>query len=84
MGSEDLNSYLKKYNLSLDPYFEGVLTNHSKKTWDKFINAENQHMCNADVLDFIDKLLVFDHAERILPKEAMEHQWLAPVKEMWR
>ena len=40
-------------------------------------------MINQDVLDFIDKLLVFDHAERILPKEALEHPWLAPVKAMW-
>lgn len=40
-------------------------------------------MINEEVLDFLDKLLVFDHADRILPKEALEHAWLAPVKEMW-
>lgn len=40
-------------------------------------------MINDDALDFLSKLLVFDHAERMLPKEAMEHPWLAPVKAMW-
>jgi hypothetical protein len=26
-------------------------------------------------------MLAFDHAERITPKEAMEHEYFAPVKE---
>lgn len=37
MGTDDLNKYLMKYNLQLDQYFEGVLSNLPKKTWDKFI-----------------------------------------------
>jgi hypothetical protein len=26
-------------------------------------------------------MLVYDHAERITPKEAMEHEYFAPIKE---
>ena len=31
-------------------------------------------------MDLLDKMLVFDHAMRILPKEAMEHPFFARVK----
>ena len=31
--------------------------------------------------DLIDRMLVYDHAERILPREAMEHPFFAPLKE---
>jgi hypothetical protein len=27
-------------------------------------------------------MLVYDHSERITPKEAMEHEYFAPVREM--
>jgi serine/threonine protein kinase len=40
-------------------------------------------MCNPDALDFLERLLVFDHEKRILPKEAMQHPWMGPVSDMW-
>lgn len=81
LGTEDLFAYLEKYNLELDPYFDGILGRYSKKPWTKFINKENQHLVSEEALDFLDKCLRYDHTERILPTEAMQHPFFAPVRE---
>merc|ERR1712136_568856 len=70
-----------KYNLELDPHFDDILGRHSRKAWSKFVNGENQHLINSEVVDLIDRMLVYDHAQRILPKEAMTHPYFRAVRE---
>ena len=43
------------------------------------MNSDNQHLVSAEAIDFIDKLLRYDHQERLTAKEAMAHPYLAPV-----
>jgi casein kinase II subunit alpha len=79
LGTDGLFDYLGKYNLELDPRFDDVLGRHSRKAWSKFVTSENQALFNPDVMDLIDNLLVYDHAMRILPQEAMNHAYFRPV-----
>jgi len=72
LGTDQLFAYLDKHSLELDPHFDDVLGRHSRKAWAKFITNENSHLAVTDAVDLIDKLLVYDHACRILPKEAMK------------
>jgi len=81
LGTDGLFGYLDKYNQELDPHFDHILGRHSRKAWTKFATAENQHLVSPDVLDLIDRMLVYDHAARVLPKEAMQHSYFAPIKE---
>mmetsp|Transcript_36819 Transcript_36819/g.66747 ORF Transcript_36819/g.66747 Transcript_36819/m.66747 type:complete len:360 (-) Transcript_36819:195-1274(-) len=81
LGTDGLFAYLDKYNQELDAHFDHLLGRHSRKPWSKFVTSENQHLVNPDVIDLIDKLLVYDHAARILPLEAMQHPYFAPLKE---
>jgi casein kinase II subunit alpha len=53
---------------------------HSRKPWTKFANSDNQHLVSAEAIDFIDKLLRYDHQERLTAREAMAHPFLAPVR----
>ena len=39
------------------------------------MHGENQHLVSAEALDFLDKLLRYDHQERLTAREAMEHQY---------
>jgi casein kinase II subunit alpha len=52
---------------------------HSKKRWERFVHAENQHLVSAEALDFLDKLLRYDHAERITAREAMDHPYFSMI-----
>lgn len=126
LGTDELNAYLSKYRIELDPHLAAlvgrlvyvfdsvdytinafiwtwlpfVLYRHSRKPWSKFINSDNQHlavhevrtinnMCSKIVskfpvimfiycyppflkaVDFLDKLLRYDHQERPTATEAM-------------
>ncbi|KAL2522678.1 Casein kinase II subunit alpha [Forsythia ovata] len=53
---------------------------HSRKPWAKFINADNQHLAVPEAIDFVDKLLRYDHQERPTAKEAMAHPYFYPIR----
>ncbi|XP_020242839.1 casein kinase II subunit alpha-like [Asparagus officinalis] len=80
LGTEELNLYLSKYRLALDPCLEALVGRHSRKPWTKFINAGNQHLAVPEAIDFIDKLLRYDHQERLTAKEAMAHPYFNPMR----
>jgi len=79
MGTDDLHDYLDKYNIELDPRFNDILGRHSRKRWERFVHTENSHLVSPEALDFLDRLLRYDHAERLTAKEAMEHPYLLPI-----
>eukprot|EP01033_Poteriospumella_lacustris_P003476 gene3474-2567_t len=80
LGTDELFDYLEKYDIELDPHFDGILTPHSKKPWTKFVTAENQHLISDEALDFVSKLLRYDHQERLTAQEAMAHPYFAPIR----
>ncbi|KAK1268094.1 Casein kinase II subunit alpha [Acorus gramineus] len=55
-----------------------VLAPHSRKPWSKFINSDNQHLVSPEAIDFLDKLLRYDHQDRLTAREAMELGWDDP------
>ena len=80
LGTEELFDYLDKYNLELDPHFDGILGRHARKPWSKFLNPDNQHLVSPEAVDLLDKLLRYDHQERLSPTEAMQHPYFAPLR----
>ncbi|XP_076207900.1 casein kinase II subunit alpha isoform X3 [Aptenodytes patagonicus] len=79
LGTEDLYDYIDKYNIELDPRFNDILGRHSRKRWERFVHSENQHLVSPEALDFLDKLLRYDHQSRLTAREAMEHPYFYPI-----
>ncbi|XP_065516713.1 casein kinase II subunit alpha'-like isoform X3 [Lathamus discolor] len=79
LGTDELYGYLKKYHIELDPHFNDILGQHSRKRWENFIHSENRHLISPEVLDLLDKLLRYDHQQRLTAKEAMDHPYFYPV-----
>uniref|UniRef100_A0A6Q2YBX0 non-specific serine/threonine protein kinase n=1 Tax=Esox lucius TaxID=8010 RepID=A0A6Q2YBX0_ESOLU len=75
LGTEDLYDYIDKYNIELDPRFNDILGRHSRKRWERFVHSENQHLVSTEALDFLDKLLRYDHNARLTAREAKEHPY---------
>ena len=50
-------------------------SSHSRQRWDSFVNSENQHLISPEALDLLDKLLRYDHLERLTACEAMDHPY---------
>merc|ERR1712039_25873 len=66
LGTDGLFDYIDRYNLQLDPHFDDILGKHSRKAWSKFLTSENQSLVNSEVMDLIDRMLIYDHAASIL------------------
>lgn len=61
LGTEDLFDYLDRYDIELDAQYDDILSRYPKKSWHSFINADNQRFVSNDAIDFLDKLLRYDH-----------------------
>lgn len=61
LGTEDLFDYLDKYEIELDAQYDDILGRFQKKNWNSFINSENQRFVSNEAIDFLDKLLRYDH-----------------------
>lgn len=53
----------------------------TRKRWEQFIQSENQHLVSPEALDLLDKLLRYDHQQRLTAAEAMQHPYFC--KEWW-
>lgn len=79
LGTEELYDYIDRYKIDPDPRYQDTLGRHSRKRWEKFVHSENQHLVSREALDLLDKLLRYDHRERLSAKEAMDHPYFYPV-----
>ena len=52
---------------------------HSRKRWERFVHSENQHLVSPEALDYLDKLLRYDHQERLTAREAMDHPYFCEL-----
>ena len=81
LGTEELFAYVEKYNVTLDSAYDDILGVHPRKPWNKFITSANDQLVTDEALDLLSKMLRYDHAERVTPKDAMEHAYFRPVKD---
>jgi len=80
LGTDLLHQYLDTYGLDLEPEIAERVGVQPKREWKSFETADNKERVSPEVIDLIDKLLRFDPAARILPKEAMQHALFADVR----
>ena len=48
---------------------------YPRKPWTRFITSENQRYITNEAIDFLDKLLRYDHQERLTAREAQGHAY---------
>lgn len=77
LGTEELWKYLEKYSLVLNSHYDGILSRkkYQKKSLRSFVTKDNSDLANDDAVDFLEKLLKYDHHERLTAKEAMKHPY---------
>lgn len=82
LGTDDLHSYLKKYDTTLPAEYFNVLGVYPRKPWSSFITSDNRRFAIPEVVDLIDKLLKYDHRERLTAQEAMDHPYFDEVRDL--
>ncbi|KAG0164220.1 Casein kinase II subunit alpha [Apophysomyces sp. BC1034] len=81
LGTEELFVYLDKYSIELAQPYHKVLGSFPRRPWTKYINNDNHRLVSDEAIDFLDKLLRYDHQERLTAKEAMAHQYFDVVRD---
>ncbi|KAI8884193.1 casein kinase II subunit alpha [Backusella circina FSU 941] len=80
LGTDELFKYVEKYDIKLDPEYNNKLGRYPRRPWLKFMNNDNQRFVTNEAIDFLDKLLRYDHQERLTAKEAMAHPYFDAVR----
>ncbi|GMH41296.1 hypothetical protein BSKO_09206 [Bryopsis sp. KO-2023] len=80
LGTEEFDVYLQKYGLALDPEFRKIIGRRRRRPWTKFLTERNEALITPELLDLLDKLLRYDHQERLTSREAMNHPFFANVR----
>lgn len=70
---------LERYDIDLDSQFDDVLGRYPRKPWSKFITSENQRYISNEAIDFLDKLLRYDHQERLTAEESQQHPYFGTL-----
>ncbi|RKO97464.1 hypothetical protein CXG81DRAFT_30454 [Caulochytrium protostelioides] len=81
LGTDELFAYLEKYEIELDHHFDDILQRYPRKPWTDYVTPENERWVSPEAIDFLDKLLRYDHQERLTPTEAMAHPYFKPVRD---
>ena len=84
LGTEDLWNYWEKYNILVDEDLVSQLDKHTKKKFQIFVKEDNQHLISEEALDLLSKMLIYDHAERISAKDALDHPYFKDVKDYYQ
>ncbi|KAF8295427.1 hypothetical protein DL93DRAFT_2068386 [Clavulina sp. PMI_390] len=75
LGTDELYLYLEKYDIDLDPAYDDILRRYPRKPWSRFVTSDNQRFISNEAIDFLDKLLRYDHQERLTAREAQDHPY---------
>jgi serine/threonine protein kinase len=81
LGTQSLMDYLKKYQLTLDEEYDGLIQNWARRPFERFIEPSNAHLAVPDAIDLLNHLLVMDHQDRFTAQEAMKHKYFDVIRE---
>lgn len=80
LGTDQFDEYLKAYSIHFETDHGGLLENYPSQPWIRFVTAENQQNVSIESLDLLDKVLRYDHLERLTAREAQGHAFFNSVR----
>lgn len=82
LGTDELFAYLEKYAIPLHPDYDDILGRYPRRPWFRFVTSDNQRYVSSEAIDFLDRLLQYDHLARLTAAEAMRHPYFDPVRDV--
>jgi len=80
LGTEKFDIYLQKFDIHFETEHEPLLLNYQKQAWTRFITLDSHALASAEALDLLDKLLRYDHSERLTAQETQSHVYFNSVR----
>ena len=60
LGTDEVFSYAKKYNINITDEYSKLLGHHYKKNWKSFRNKYNDQNLTDQSIDLVTKMLILD------------------------
>ncbi len=79
-GGKEFFNYLNKYEVVLEKQKYALFKKFSRKNEFEELVTEDNEFCTPEAIDLIKRMLVLDHEERIIAKQALEHPFLNSVR----
>jgi casein kinase II subunit alpha len=80
LGTDEFDRYLEAYGIPFETEHEQLLNNYPKQPWSRFETADNRQTVSLEAVDLLDKLLKYDHRQRLTAKEAQAHTFFNSVR----
>ncbi|KAL6800916.1 casein kinase II subunit alpha [Trichoderma sp. SZMC 28013] len=75
LGTKGLLNYVEKYDIETDPDGVDAIAHFEKRDWQSFFNESNERYKSEEAVDLLDKLLQWDHKQRLTAAEALKHAY---------
>lgn len=81
LGTSDLKRYVKRYRIRLNKTFEPLMSKNTPRlSLSKYIQSRRPGFLTDALANFLDAVLLYDHAERLSAKECMAHEYFDMVR----
>jgi casein kinase II subunit alpha len=80
LGTDKFYAYVEKYHIVLPDEIEKALEGKHQSGTPLSYWAEDREKASRSALDLLERLLRYDHQERLTAEEALKHQYFALVK----
>lgn len=83
LGTKAFYSYIRSYDIEYKPHPK-LMISTKPKSFRAFITPENINLVFPEGIDLLNKILKYNHSERLVAKEAKEHGYFNPVRHLVR
>ncbi|KAG6333064.1 hypothetical protein ID866_6026 [Astraeus odoratus] len=80
LGTASFDVYLRAYDITFKTCKEPLLRQYPKQPWVRFVSPDNQHLATTEALDVLEKMLRYDHQQRLTAREAQSHAYFNVVR----
>jgi len=80
LGTVTFDEYLKTYSIHFETDHGGLLEHYPSQPWTRFVTAENHQNISIESADLLDKVLRYDHSQRLTAREAQGHAFFNSVR----
>lgn len=80
LGTRKLQDYINKYVCTQPAFLKKNATLTEALEWSSFVDDNNCHLAHDTAIDFLDRLLQYDHMDRLTAVEAMAHPYFDDVR----
>ncbi|CAL6104180.1 Kinase [Hexamita inflata] len=81
LGSADFIAMTKKYNIDLGAQRMRELSGYQPANFKSFINSDNQHLIDANLIDLQQQMLKYDPEKRPTAENCLKHRWFDDVRQ---